>query len=332
MKVFIISCISILIHCKVYGNPNRFATSDVKKADSIAAIYQGYSLFDLRALALKLTLPLSTEEEKFRSIFKWVCNNIGYDYPMHLRNQHKRKKLKTASEREQWNKKIAKEAIVKLLQKRVTVCSGYAHLLKELCSLAGITCVVIDGYGRTAQATIGSEGIPNHSWNTVKLNDVWYLCDATWASGAYDTQSMSFVKKYTDAYFLPDPTLFIRNHFPLDTAWMLMKKKPSLQEFLYAPLIYADAYTYVIQQLYPKVVGVSATKGEAVSFRFRALSNLLVQKIELFINGKSYPKPLIRSSDEFSINHIFKTKGIYAVHIGVNEQYVITYSVNVNKE
>ena len=232
MKVFITGCISILIHGKVLGNPDQFTTSDVRKADSIAAIYQGYSLFDLRALALKLTLPLSTEEEKFRSIFKWVCNNIGYDYPMHSRNQHKRKKLKTASEREQWNKKIAKEAIIKLLQKRITVCSGYVHLLKELCSLAGITCVVIDGYGRTAQANVRGEGIPNHSWNAVKLNDVWYLCDASWASGAYDTQAMSFVKKYTDAYFLPDPTLFIRNHFPLDTTWMLMKQKNSLLSHL----------------------------------------------------------------------------------------------------
>jgi hypothetical protein len=329
MKVFITGCISILIHGKVLGNPDRFATSDVRKADSIAAIYQGYSLFDLRALALKLTLPLATEEEKFRAVYKWVCDNIGYDYPMHLRNQDKRRKLKSASELDQWNKKIAKEAIVKLLQKRITVCSGYAHLLKELCSLAGITCIVIDGYGRTAQANVRGEGIPNHSWNAVKLNDVWYLCDATWASGAYDTQAMSFVKKYTDAYFLPDPTLFIRNHFPLDTSWMLMKQKPSLQEFLNAPLIYADAYTYGIQQLYPKGFDVSATKREAVSFRFHAVNNLPIQKIELVSNGNSYPKPIVSSSGEFSINHIFKAKGSYPVHVRINEQFVITYSVSV---
>src|SRR5690349_16328493 len=83
---------------------------DFKKADSVAALYPNHSLNNLKILSDKLTQSLETEEEKFRAIYKWVCDNIEYDYPMHQENQRKREKLKSAEEREAWNKKISMRA------------------------------------------------------------------------------------------------------------------------------------------------------------------------------------------------------------------------------
>jgi transglutaminase/protease-like cytokinesis protein 3 len=89
-----------------------------------------------------------------------------------------------------------------------------------------------DGYGRTAQSNIRGEGIANHSWSAVQLNRIWYLCDATRSSGAVDVAQSRFMRNFNDCYFLADPDLFVRNHYPLDSSWMLLAKKPTLHDFL----------------------------------------------------------------------------------------------------
>src|SRR5690606_27087132 len=96
----------------------------------------------------------------------------------------------------EWNRKSHPRVLQTLLRQHKTVCTGYAFLVKELAYHAGITCEVIDGYGRTPQANIEGDGIPNHSWNAVQLNNAWYLCDATWSSGTNDPQQAKFIKKY----------------------------------------------------------------------------------------------------------------------------------------
>ena len=52
-----------------------------------------------------------------------------------------------------------------------------------MAGFANIECVIIDGYGKTAQNPIDTHSTPNHSWNAVKLNGDWFLCDATWSAG-----------------------------------------------------------------------------------------------------------------------------------------------------
>lgn len=331
MKPVFLCCLLLLSGLPAWAKYDSLITN-FRKADSLAALYKGHSLKDLNQLTNKLTLPLATEEEKFRAIYKWVCDNIVYDYQLNKKNQHKREILKTPEKREAWNHAITTQVLRTLYEKQRTVCTGYAYLIKKMSLQAGIDCVIVDGYGRTAQANIGGEGRPNHSWNAVKLRGKWYLCDATWSSGAWDMQLNSFAKKYNDVYFLANPALFIRNHYPLDSAWALSTRKPALSEFLNGPIIYSDAYTWQLEEISPKTFEVITKKGEPFSVSFTA--SPAIDSVHFLVKGPGgvshvYPT-LQRNSDGFyELKHTFKSKGLYTVHVTVKENYLMTYSVLV---
>jgi hypothetical protein len=316
----------------LYAQVEDFAGVDLKKADSIAGLYPGHSLSDLKLLSDKLTTPLSTDVEKFRAIYRWVCNNIDNDYTLYSRNKHKRENLKDADELKKWNTKISVKVFRTLLEKHRTVCTGYAYLVKELAHHAGIRVEIIDGYGRTAVSNIGGAGIPNHTWNAVQLGNKWYLCDATWSSGAIDINKGVFVKAYNDSYFLSEPSSFIRNHYPLDTAWILMDRKPTLETFLHRPLIYSAIFPFKIDQLFPETFAITTPRRQAVTFRFTKQSSKPLEKVELNIDGRTETANagLYQDVDgRYCIDHTFRSKGKYVVHILFDGNHAFTYTVKV---
>jgi hypothetical protein len=323
-----------MVTCPVlYARIPDFAGVDFAKADSIAARYPRHSLRDLRALADKLTRPLSTDVEKFRAIYTWVCKNIANDYALYLKNEHHRKKYSDPEVRKAWNREFSTRVFEKLLHEHKTVCTGYAYLVKELAFHAGIECIIVDGYGRTAQSNIRGEGIANHSWNAVQLNSKWYLCDATWSSGAIDAKTNRFVKKFDAIYFLMEPALFVRNHYPLDPAWMLLDNKPTLHEFLNRPLIYNNIFQYNIRQLLPEAFDITIPKSGTISFQWEIDHNKQPASIILQIKGNDfldvlYPE-VYHDGDILCIDHAFKTKGTYVIHILFNGSYACTYTVHV---
>jgi transglutaminase/protease-like cytokinesis protein 3 len=211
-----------------WAQPPEFTDVDFSSADSVASLYPDHPLDNLPQLSHKLTSPFNTEPEKFRSLFKWVCDNIANDYELYAANKKKRETL-SGAELEAWNKHIRTITFKTLLDNHTTVCTGYAYLIRELSRQAGLSCEIIDGYGRNVVSNIGGSGIVNHSWNAVRLDGKWYLCDATWASGGIDPQQKVFLPKYNNAYFLCDPGFFVRNHYPQDFKWTLMDNNPSLQ-------------------------------------------------------------------------------------------------------
>lgn len=335
MKVFLATSLIVLTCASsLFGQVEDFASTDFKKADSLAHVYRNHSLTDLRALAVKLTSPLSTEVEKFRAIYLWICSNIENDYALFQKNQHKREKLRGPEALKKWNKELNAVVFKTLLKEQKTICTGYAYLVRELAYHAGLTCVIVDGYGRTVQANIRGEGVANHSWNAVQLNNKWYLCDATWSSGSVYPELKKFIKKYDNAYFLAEPSLFIRNHYPLDTAWTLLVTKPTLQEFLNRPLIYGSIFPHKIDELLPETFDILTTKGNAVTFQFTRKSTTPLENVELLIRNSAnvfthHPQRPQSDSRLHSINHTFSAKGTYTVHILLNNEHAFTYMVKV---
>jgi hypothetical protein len=221
-----------------------------------------------------------------------------------------------------------------LLEKNKTVCTGYAYLVRELADFAGIECKIIDGYGRNAQANVRGNGIANHSWNAVKLDGKWYLCDPTWSTGAFDVENFQFIKRYDDAYFLANPELFIRNHFPLDTTWTLLGKAPALHQYLNRPLIYSTIYKYDVTKITPDTFDITATKGEKTLFTFHTSPDTALHP-QLVVQTSNRPvkfSPEI-SKDEngnYSLAHTFNSRGRYVVHILFDDKPAFTYSVLVH--
>lgn len=124
---------------------------------------------DARKLVDKLIEGRNTEKEKFDAIFLWVAQNMSYSYSDYLAP-----------------KGYSMHSISSILRNKTGVCLDYAHLMDTLCFLAGITNVSIYGYAKDDLYDVNdSLFMDNHAWNAVRLDNLWYLYDATWASGSY---------------------------------------------------------------------------------------------------------------------------------------------------
>lgn len=331
--LLLIFCTLGVFVAHVQAQPAHPRLVDFTKADSMAALYPLHPLHNLKVLSDKLTAPLPTPTEKFRAIYKWVCNNIANDYTLYTLNKGKREKLSGESLRA-WDKKFRPRVLNVLRETHGTVCTGYAYLVREMAFHAGINCKIVDGYGRTVQSNIGGKGIPNHSWNAVELGGTWYLCDPTWSSGALYVNEQRFVRKYENAYFLADPALFVRNHYPLDPSWMLLDDKPALDTFLNSPLVYANAFRYGAHPQLPATFDVAIGRGETVSFQFITRGGQAAREVALQVEDQRttdkagtqvYPDGSVR----YSLNHLFARKGAYAVHVLLDGAPAFTYRVQV---
>jgi transglutaminase/protease-like cytokinesis protein 3 len=161
-----------------------FSHINFSKANFNAKTVKTKKLFELNKLTHNLTKDLKTDIEKFRAIYLWICKNIANDFSLYFLNQRKRKRFAIDSIKLQnWNSKFKNKLFKKLLKNKRTICTGYAYLLKEMCAIVGIESKMVNGFGRTATVNFTKLNIPNHTWNIVKINNKWYLCDPTWSTG-----------------------------------------------------------------------------------------------------------------------------------------------------
>jgi hypothetical protein len=329
IRASLLACAIMFGSLKLFAQVSDFNDADFQKADSIAALYPHHSLVDLRILSEKLTAQLEREEEKFRAIYKWVCDNIVNDYSLFSEHKKQRERL-DANSFEVWNRKFSGKAFRILVSEHRTICTGYARLVSELATYAGIECRVVDGYGRSGQSNNGGKGIVNHSWNAVRLKSKWYLCDPTWSSGVIDGASFQFVHKFNELYFLPSPEMFVQNHYPVDTTFVLLDKTYSLDEYLNKPLTYVDAYRYSIKPLEPVTFRTEVEKGSPLLFRFEKKSGKDVSNFQLTVGNKPTADRLqLTDSGFYSFTHTFRSKGKYMVHAVIDGRPVIAYEVTV---
>lgn len=335
MKIFYL-VVSIFIFNSANAQVTDFNSTDFTNADKIAKLNRGDNLQNLSLLSYNLTADLPTEAEKFRAIYIWVCTNISSDYNQYRKVIKKVKKFKDDSlALLEWNNKYKKVAFKKLLKHKKTMCTGYAYLIKELSFLADIECEIIDGYGRTVESNVDSLEIKNHSWNAVKLDNKWYLCDATWSSG-YIKENNSFVKDYNDGYFLTSPILFSKNHYPADKKWLLTNKT-TRSSFASAPLVYGEAFKLELFPFSPTTMKTEVQKNEEVNFSFKTPNDIPLDKISLVTYSGNTENTLhiydIKKSDGLiTLKNKFKNKGLYDVHLKIDDEIVTTYSINVIKD
>ena len=130
-------------------------------------------------LAEALTKNKAGEKEKFDAIFTWVAANIKYDYRSYYSSGGS-----------------GATKIRRMLKYRRGICLDYATLMDTLCTLAGITNVSVYGYAKDEIFDVSdSLYLDNHAWNAVKLGGLWYLYDATWASGSVTYGYTKFSKR-----------------------------------------------------------------------------------------------------------------------------------------
>ena len=158
--------------------------------------------YSTNAIANYITLHFKSDRDKLRAAYTWVTGNIRYNTDsMYSIN---------------WGDDPEKK-ITAALRRRKGVCENYAAIFTDIALKCGIPSFVVTGYTRQGGSIVRT----GHSWNVVKVNNDWLLCDPTW-----DEAFRSSAK-----YFLLSPEQFIQTHMPFDPLWQLLDYPIKQQEF-----------------------------------------------------------------------------------------------------
>lgn len=148
---------------------------------------------------------------KAKTLHDWICDTIAYDTDMYFSGR------------------ITDQDYVSVLKKKKAVCSGYTNLMNEMCRIAGIESIGINGYskGFGYSGKIGKN--TDHAWNAVHIGNKWYLIDVTWDAGSVDNKT--YIKGYSTGWLFLGSRAFLYSHLPEEAAYQY-----------YAPVLTADDF------------------------------------------------------------------------------------------
>lgn len=92
---------------------------------------------------------LKTEYEKVCWAYKWVSDNVNYDFT------------------------LVNSSAYSGITDKGTVCRGYALLFNIVAEKLGLNCRYVEG-------SINQSIDNNHAWNIIEINEKWYCVDTTW--------------------------------------------------------------------------------------------------------------------------------------------------------
>ena len=241
-----INAVVLALLCSL--NSAGLAQTTIPSIDSLAKSFQCKECKQLKEFTLALTQPYSTPHDQARAIFAWIATHVRYDFK-EAKNLDKTTKFTANSleELEQKKRTYYEEKIPQeTYRTRKGICQDYSYLFKQMCTYVGIECVVVSGVSKGNTKKISKVG---HAWNAFKLEDRWYLVDATWAAG-YGEKG-EFHRRYAPGFFMTNPRLFGLNHLPKDEKWQLLDNPISDQTFKNQPWLDYGQYDYPIEDAQP---------------------------------------------------------------------------------
>ncbi|KAK9727924.1 LIM domain [Popillia japonica] len=218
---------------QIYSDPIEFAN-----VDQIAISVAQEDQKSFTDLVRQLVGRCGSDIEKARTIFRWITV----------------KNLNTMS----FDENLRGDTPMGLLRGIKNGTESYHVLFKRLCSYAGLHCVVIKGYSKSAGYQPGVRFEDNrfrNSWNAVYVAGAWRFVQCNWGArhlvnakeapkAGNKTKSDSLRYEYDDHYFLTDPKEFIYEFFPLQSDWQLLKQPITLQEFEELPFVRSLFFRY----------------------------------------------------------------------------------------
>jgi transglutaminase/protease-like cytokinesis protein 3 len=277
----------------IFPQENEFS-----EVDSFVRSLQTTSGIPVSELTIMLTKPFSYDLQKVRAIFYWIASSIEFD------SRDNQEGIRTEYP-------SARDKISDTYNNRRGSCSGYSHLFRYMLNIAGIRSRVINGFARFDLKS-NCPGIPNHAWNSVKIEDKWYLFDVTWASDSLDTVN--------DYWFMTDPETFILNHYPVFQLFTYTEERYSFQDFCQFPI-----YTRSFHDLrfFPDISkkGILTAVNDTVCIEQKTDSKWLLSArlydtmndLQPSANGR-----IVRESDKIKV--YIPRKGEYVMKLGALKQ------------
>ncbi|MGV3540921.1 MAG: transglutaminase domain-containing protein [Rufibacter sp.] len=149
-------------------------------------------------LSMYLNKTFKTQPERVRAIYKWLAHNVAYD---------------VAALNTKLTYESGQDFIAQTLKTRKALCQGYAEVFEDLCQRAGIESYLVGGYTKQN----GEIDYIPHAWCAAKIDGQWFLFDPTWGAGF--VMGNTFVKKFNEKFFMVQPAVMIKTHYPFDPLW-----------------------------------------------------------------------------------------------------------------
>jgi len=316
-NLFVISL--LLVVCACYAQPiNSFSDVDEYARNTPS------NLNSIEALAAYFDAKATSPIEKSRMVYVWLAENIKYDDAGYN------------------SKKLGDNSAEGVLKSKVAVCEGFANLYQVLGEKLGLEILKIvgcaKGYDYESDMYDNIEESTNHAWNAIKIDGKWSIYDATWGSGAGESNSkgkLVSIKKFNSDWFNVDPKVSIYSHFPLDNIRQFLETPISFERFVEMPKIIPVAFNQ--KWLNVDEVMLLALSKKTMDFAeffpvinqgtIQAPSNRLLKKKTPYtvkiisdeidavslINSDEEWFPFQKNNDEFSYTFQVKAPGEYSI-------------------
>ena len=178
----------------------------------------------LPAVVSSLTNGISDQFLKAKTLHDWICDNIAYDTNMYFSGR------------------VTAQDYISVLKKKLAVCSGYTNLFNQMCTLAGMESIGINGYSKGFGYTGKIGNNTDHAWNAINIGNKWYLIDVTWDAGSVDQRA--YIKGYSTEWLFLDPRPFLYSHLPEEDAYQYYAPVLSANDFMREPNIAGNFFQY----------------------------------------------------------------------------------------
>ena len=284
-------------------------------------------------LAKQLVSLGKTDREKVRAIFRWITEHIDYNVMRFgQRKNIPRQFYKEPEDSSPALPPLNERISAKVLNTGVAFCEGYSRLFKTLCDHAGIKAEIIYGYARTNN---NRRFAVNHVWNSVYIDSTWYLLDVTWASGGV-SYGNEYVRRYNDFYFLTPPAEFIRDHYPEDPQWTLLKDPPVYREFAQSPFRYSGFIKAGVSSYFPSKGVIDVAVGDTIFIELKArkeIRNFFVSESSILDTAQlTEISPTIAKEEKFGFKYTITTAMGEWLYVFCNEELVLRYKLNIKRE
>jgi len=301
---------------------NAQSSDRYKTVDDYVQSLGSLDTLNVGTISHLLTKKFPESTDKVRAIFYWIANNISIDVKM----------AKNGS-----NEKMLSEIILKT---RKANANGYATLFQDMCSVAKIRCLTVDGYIKKTVEDINN--VPdelNHTWAVIQLGqspEAWYYVDPEWGSGYVDDKATAFTRKFDDRYFFANKTLFNLQHFPDNMAWQLGNSGPkSIKDFFAQPIVKRDAIEFNLNSYLPNEGFIKANTKKAMAFNFKVASNTKIDivSLQLGTGKKSRTKTVDYTFNNgvVSFTYKFDEEDSYPVSVLINNKAVLGYFAEISE-
>lgn len=282
----------------------------------------------INELSEYLTKPFESDRDKAFAIYRWLCFNVSYDVEGFFG-----RRIKASCE--------AGDVLVN----KTSVCAGYANLYEALAKAAGLEINLISGYAKGYGYKAGqSVDGANHAWNALKIENQWYLSDATWGAGVLGNDLL-FQRDPNTYRFLMQPDYAIYDYFPEDEKWQLLDKPVPRETFEKAAVVSGPLYEMGVELISHKESHYTIDS-DAIEMDFYCPGRKIILMAKLKdSSGKAHDgqQSTIRQRTQLrrcGISQVrlhaqFPVKGDYTIDIFVNVEgtwtFGLTYYITANK-